>query len=225
MDYAWNRAVILVAAAGNDASSTPSYTAACNNVIAVASTDRNDARSSFSNYGSHISVAAPGSVIYSTMPTYATNSGYPQNYDYLSGTSMATPHVAGLAALILSQDPSRTNAQVRSLMESSADDKGTPGWDQYFGYGRINAYRALSATPTPTSTPPGTNLLLNPSFESWSGGFPSSWQVDRFGLGRGDVSQSTDAQSGSYSYQVTGDGTGIEQTVNLTVGRTYTLSF
>jgi thermitase len=135
--YAWNAGCVLVGSAGNNGSSAPFYPAAYENVIAVSATDQNDAKASFSNYGSYISVAAPGVSIYSTY----WNDG--STYVHMSGTSMAAPHVAGLAALLFSQDGSRSNDTVRSLIESSADDLGDTGWDQYYGYGRINAYRAL----------------------------------------------------------------------------------
>jgi thermitase len=137
VNYAWNKGCVLVGAAGNNNVSDPFYPAAYDNVIGVSATDQSDAKASWSNYGSYISVAAPGVSIYSTY----WNGG--STYVHMSGTSMAAPHVAGLAALLFSQDGGRSNATVRSLIESSADDLGDAGWDQYYGYGRINAYRAL----------------------------------------------------------------------------------
>ncbi|OUC07678.1 hypothetical protein RY27_13445, partial [Litorilinea aerophila] len=74
-------------------------------------------------------------------------------YTFMSGTSMATPLVAGLAGLLLSQDPQRQPADLRFLITASADDLGEPGWDPIYGYGRINVARALSLT---TSQPAGT---------------------------------------------------------------------
>jgi thermitase len=137
VNYAWNAGCVLVGSAGNNNRSDPLYPAAYDNVIGVSATDQNDSRASWSNYGSYISVAAPGVSIYSTY----WNDG--STYVHMSGTSMAAPHVAGLAALLFAQDGTRSNATVRSLVESSADDLGDAGWDQYYGYGRINAYRAL----------------------------------------------------------------------------------
>ncbi|MGC8786912.1 MAG: S8 family serine peptidase [Anaerolineae bacterium] len=156
VEYAWSRGVLLVAAAGNYASSNPFYPAAFEHVMGVAATDANDNRWSSSNYGTYISVSAPGVNIYSTNWNRTTGTGY----GYRTGTSMAAPHVSGVAALLLAQDPSRNNAQLRSIIESTADDLGAAGWDVYYGYGRVNAYRAVTyggVNPTPTATPEPTS--------------------------------------------------------------------
>ena len=155
VNYAWNAGCVLVGAAGNDNLSDPFYPAAYENVIGVSATDQDDVRASWSNYGSYISVAAPGVSIYSTY----WNDG--STYAYMSGTSMAAPHVAGLAALLFAQDGSRSNATVRSLIEETADDLGDPGWDQYYGYGRINAYRALGRVSATVDPATGGSLIAD----------------------------------------------------------------
>lgn len=166
VDYAWNKGVFLACAAGNSntSSQTSSYPAAYPNCFAIASTTNTDARSSFSNYGSWVEVAAPGSNIYSTW----INSGY----NTISGTSMATPHVAGLAGLLASQG--LTAAQIKTRICDTADD--ISGTNTYWTCGRINAYRAVTGTSgptptptpvTPTPTPPtGTEKIVNGGFES-----------------------------------------------------------
>lgn len=136
LNYAVNNNVLVVVASGNDGQNGVNCPGAYDQVMAVGSTTQTDARSSFSNYGPRLDITAPGSSIYST---------FPGTYSYLSGTSMATPHVAGLAALIWSMDPTLTATQVRNIIQTTADDLGTAGWDQYFGYGRINAYQALDS--------------------------------------------------------------------------------
>ncbi len=146
VEYAWARDVVVVAAAGNNASNALFYPAAHAHVIGVAATTAADARASFSNYGPFVAVSAPGVSIYSTLPG--------AHYGYLSGTSMASPHVAGLAALIRSLNPTLRNDEVRALIESTADDLGAPGRDDYYGFGRINAARALAAAPTPPMPEP-----------------------------------------------------------------------
>ena len=140
VNYAWDAGCVVVGAVGNNNVSDSFYPAAYDNVIGVSATNQNDAKASWSNYGSYISVAAPGVSIYST---YWNGSS---TYAYMSGTSMSAPHVAGLAGLLFAQDGNRSNATVRSLIESTADDLGDAGWDQYYGYGRINAYKALGRT-------------------------------------------------------------------------------
>ncbi|MED4117045.1 S8 family peptidase (plasmid) [Bacillus sp. PK9-021] len=131
INYAWNQGVVIVAAAGNEASNTLTYPAAYQNVIAVASTDINDQKSDFSNYGTWVEVSAPGSTILSTY-----TGSY---YAYLSGTSMACPHVSGLAALLAAQG--KNNVQIKNTILSTCDP--VPGTGLYWTYGRINANRAV----------------------------------------------------------------------------------
>jgi len=148
VDYAWAHGVVVVAAAGNTGRTSDHYPAAHAHAIAVAATDAYDNLAGFSTRGDFVDVAAPGIGVWST---YRGN-----RYGSMSGTSMATPHVSGLAALILSLNPNLTPDEVRALIEVNADDLGAPGWDPEFGHGRINAARALAAVPgnpTPLPTP------------------------------------------------------------------------
>ncbi len=134
--YAFNKDVVLIAASGNDNTDQPGYPAAYPEVFAVAATDNQSQRASFSNYGSYIDVAAPGVTIAST---------YPDNqYAALSGTSMASPHVAALAALIRSVNPLLSNVEVMNIMRNTSVDLGYPGKDDLFGYGQINVKQALT---------------------------------------------------------------------------------
>jgi len=149
--YAHDHGVLVVASAGNDATSVKSYPAAYDEVVAVSATDEFDKPAAFSNYGDWVDVAAPGVKIYSTMPTYhvtMNNNGFNLNYDYMSGTSMACPHVVGVAALIWSQFPDMTRDQVLAQLQYSADDLGELGFDVYYGFGRVNAMKAVEQAPT-----------------------------------------------------------------------------
>jgi subtilisin family serine protease len=139
-----NKNVVVVYAAGNaneNIDVTPQYPAVYPEVIAVAATDQSDIRASFSNYGTKVDVSAPGVNIYSTYPD--------DTYAYADGTSMASPHVAGLAALIWSRNPTLSNQQVRQIIESNCDniDAKNPGFAGKLGKGRINAFRSLFNTP------------------------------------------------------------------------------
>jgi len=153
-DYAYASGCVLVAAMGNHGSSVPHIPAKYNSVIAVGATDRNDTRWSSSAYGSHISVVAPGVEIYSTKRN--------NQYGYITGTSMATPMVAGLSGLIIAEYPSLTNADIKSLIALTAEDQvGNPaediqGFDNYYGNGRVNAYNALYAAPLKPQKPSGS---------------------------------------------------------------------
>jgi subtilisin len=138
LNIAHSKGIVLVASAGNSSTSSKSYPAGLFNVTAVGSTTNTDALSGFSNYGSHIDVVAPGSSILSTYKGggYAT----------LSGTSMAGPHVAGVAALAIQANPTMTNDQIRYLLNSTATDLGTPGPDSTFGSGLVDAEKAVLGT-------------------------------------------------------------------------------
>lgn len=155
IEYAYSNNVTVFAAMGNENTSEISYPAGYLNAIAVGSTNPNDRRSDAfngnpsdgSNYGGHIDVVAPGAYIY-VLDYYNEN-----NYGNMSsGTSLATPYAAGLASLLLAQDPTRTPDDIRQIIRSTADDQvgrmneDTEGFDIYHGYGRINAFSALSQT-------------------------------------------------------------------------------
>ncbi|PIQ27799.1 peptidase S8 [bacterium (Candidatus Blackallbacteria) CG17_big_fil_post_rev_8_21_14_2_50_48_46] len=144
--HAISKDAVVVAAMGNSGREQKSYPAAYPGVVAVGATDSNDTRANFSQYGPWISVSAPGVGILSTFPTYA--SGMPsKDYGSISGTSMATPAVAGLAALVRSQWPDLKQEQVKAHLEATTDDRGDVGFDKYYGHGRINVLKALSTAP------------------------------------------------------------------------------
>ncbi|MDR7400966.1 MAG: S8 family peptidase [Armatimonadota bacterium] len=153
VNYALARGVALVAAAGNDNLNVVRYPAAYPGVIAVSATACNDTKASYSNYGPQIWVAAPGG----DTPD-CDGDGYPDwilstwwspsagnAYWYLQGTSMATPHVSGVAALLISRGIVGPDA-IRTRLRDTAVDLPPAGWDQFFGYGLVNAAAAVGAS-------------------------------------------------------------------------------
>lgn len=168
VDYATGAGVTIFAAMGNDNSGDTHYPAGFPNVIAVGATDSDDNRafplcgSPGSNYGAYIDICAAGDWVWSTVPIEDGS------YGYKCGTSMATPHAAGLAALIKSLRPGFTPAEVRALMRASAEDQvgrpteDTPGFDIYHGHGRINgriALQALTLDFAPMISVPGAQAV------------------------------------------------------------------
>jgi thermitase len=135
---AWNggNGTLIIAAAGNDGDATLNYPAAYAEVVSVAATDSNDNRASFSNANADVEIAAAGVNVLSTK----RGGGYVA----FSGTSMATPHVSGVAALIAFKNPTFTAAQIRSKLDTSVDEKGAPGRDPQFGFGRVNLVKAVT---------------------------------------------------------------------------------
>ncbi len=145
---------VFVAAKGNDDTNNWHYPSDFDTqwVISVGATSPNGARAKYpdwgwslpgqgSNYGNGIDVVAPGTKILSTMHT--------KSYDYKSGTSMATPHVSGLAALLLHQEPFLHPQDVEGIIRATAEDKGDTGYDDYYGAGRIDAGKALQYMQIP----------------------------------------------------------------------------
>jgi thermitase len=134
---AWSNGngALVVAAAGNDGDATLNYPAAYAEVVSVAATDSADARASFSNANSDVEIAAPGVDVLSTI-----RGG---GYDSFSGSSMATPHVAGVAGVLRQLFPSDSAAAIRSRLTSTVDDLGPAGRDSSFGYGRVNLCSAV----------------------------------------------------------------------------------
>jgi thermitase len=126
--------VLLIAAAGNDGNATLNYPAAYAEVVSVAATDNKDKRASFSNANADVEIAGPGVNVQSTY----TGGLYMQ----LSGTSMATPHVAGVAGVIATLNPSANAATLRSKLDAAVDDIGGAGRDANFGFGRVNLCKA-----------------------------------------------------------------------------------
>jgi len=161
--YAYDMGVLIIAAAGNDDTNIKSYPAGYEEVVAVAATDQSDNKAYFSNWGDWIELAAPGVDIYSTVPW---------GYESWSGTSMACPHISGVAALIWSKYPGKSGDWVRLFLRSAVDDLGDPGFDVNFGYGRVNARKAVEQTPPthelmvynwnpPPYVRPGTSQQIN----------------------------------------------------------------
>jgi thermitase len=136
VQYALARNVVIAAAAGNENSSVVICPARITGVLSVGSSTESDGKSSFSNFGSLVSLAAPGSNIYSTLPG---------GYGTLSGTSMATPFVSGAAALVLAANPGWTEAQVRNRLLTTTNPINFGGQT----LGRLNAGAALGAAPPP----------------------------------------------------------------------------
>ena len=172
--------VAVVAAAGNEASTVPSYPAAYANVISVSAVNVQGRLASYSNRGATIDVAAPGGD--STVDL--NGDGYPDGvlstggslsaagidfaYTFLSGTSMATPHVAGVLALMKSVNPDLTPADIDALLERGdlSEDRGPPGRDDSYGHGLINAGRAVSAALAAAGRPPAVDPRLTASADT-----------------------------------------------------------
>lgn len=204
INRAYNAKITIVAAAGNDSKDASNTSpASCNNIISVASTNFENTRSSFSNYGSTIEIAAPGGDGDDNTDINNFIAGVHgasnTQYSLFAGTSQAAPHVSAAAALLLSKNPNLTPDQIKNILVSSGDAIQT---DQPIGP-RLNLYKALqqiSATNTPTK-PAATNtpipiltdldgdkdtdykdirLLINNYSKPGSGDFNKNGQVDSF---------------------------------------------
>lgn len=136
MEYAYSQNVLVVCSAGNTGSAGSHYPSGYAETIGIISVDKNNQKMTTSNYGSDNYLSAPGSSIYSTLPG--------GRYGYLSGTSMAAGVVSGIAAYVLSLDPTMTVEQLKSVLSETATDTYDEGFDAYSGWGVINPYQAIA---------------------------------------------------------------------------------
>ena len=213
-DIAYSEGIVCVAAAGNSSSSFPMYPASYNYVISVASTNSSDQASSFTNYGTTVDLAAPGSGIYSTLPG--------ASYGNKSGTSMASPCVAGLVALMRDANPLATVDEVEACLLSTCDPITGPLSTQV-GAGRINAYQAMLCITEPTAeftsdltqVCPGNSINFY-NYSAWPG-TTFSWSFP------GGVPATSSLQNptinypngGNYDVTLTVTNGGINQTITL----------
>ncbi len=199
---AYSNGLLLISAAGNDYKrsgtqelDTIDYPARYDSVIAVGAIGKNNTKASWSSTGPALELVAPGVSIYSTY--------WNDTYVLMSGTSMACPHVAGVAALIWTGEPGLTNLQVRSRLHETAKDLGAAGKDQWYGYGLVNAAAAIIIVEPPaadfTAGPKSGDVPLTVQFTDRSTGNISNW-LWTFG----DEISSAE-RNPSHTYQNTGD--------------------
>jgi len=230
-----NAGVVIVAAAGNEAVSSPAYPAAYSGVISVSATDVDNELARYSNFGSTIDVAAPGGdnsvdlnndgspdgVLSTLVEVQGTSrlSGY-QSYQ---GTSMATPHVAGVLALMKAVNPDLTPAQIDQLLSEGdlTDDLGTAGRDDQFGHGLINAYKAVQAAITAGDIPIDVPVILNATPSSLEIGSATTFdfRIDNLGQGSPQLNPPTVNESWASVSAVNVDSQGLGA-YRLTVDRT-----
>lgn len=197
MSAAINAGVAFIHSAGNDNSNVEGWHDMVPGVVTVASTTSSDTKSSFSNYGPWVSVSAPGSNILSTYSNF-----YAPTMAYLDGTSMSSPFVTGLHALIRSMMPSLTRQQVDSIIIATTDniDAKNPAYAGQLGTGRVNAFKALQALANAkfTSNVTDANVPFTVNFTDVSPNSPTAWDWNF-----GDGATST-LQNPSHDYTVPG---------------------
>ena len=215
---AWNAGLVIVAGAGNDGTTAAFYPAALDNVISVAAFDEDHRRPSFSNYGSWVDISAPGNVIMSTYPVAAcsasTTPGDMGCYAWNTGTSMATPHVSGAAALVWSRSDVTGNSQVVSILLNSADPGGvaTVRLDSWTIHGGLNLHDAVSYGLT--NLPPQADAGADQAVLDKEGDGTELVTLD------GTASSDSDGSIVSYDWSEGGSsiGAGASPAVSLSVG-------
>ncbi len=248
LEYAYNNGVTIVAAAGNEQTGSVSYPAAYYRCIAVGATNYNGVKADYSNYGTELDVVAPGGdsqdlngdgymdgVLQNTF-NIQTKDPTDFNWWFLTGTSMATPHVSGIAALMLEANGEATPYDIREALENTARDMGDQGWDQYYGHGLVNATAALEyiTQPQAPNNPPvadaggpysseiGQNMTFDGSGSYDSDGYITSYEWD-FGdgsTGSGIAPNHAYSTAGTYNVTLTvwdnKDATGTDTAILVT---------
>ncbi len=187
VNYAYNKGCVIVASAGNDGNSNVTYPAAYHHVIAVAATNSDDTKASFSQYGSFVDVCAPGGSDNNGFGIFSTVDELSAQYGYMEGTSMSSPIVAGLCGLMLSEDSLLTPEKLEAILKATCDniDAENPAYVGKLGAGRVDAYKALVAVQdslakqtivadfqaSSVSVPEGGTV----NFTDKSTGSPTSW--------------------------------------------------
>lgn len=243
--YARQKGVVLVAAAGNDFIEYNNYPAAYDGIITVSASTRDDQIAEFSTFGNHVEVCAPGYGVLSLRaddfdmygPSEADVHIIDEHYYLASGTSMACPHVAGVAAYLRAVSPGLTPDATQAVLQSTADDIvdpyglgwDYPGWDKYSGSGRVNLQAALAAAPQLSAriTSPHHNSLLSGSvtISGHAEGAEFSEYTLEYGLGESPsswttIESSTSPVSGGTLGEWNTDGLDGVYTLRLSVGST-----
>src|SRR5207249_2945419 len=159
IDYAFAHNALPVAAMGNGYAPEALQPAYWYSALSVGAVDQSGAKADFSNYGPKTDVVAPGVAILSTLPTYPVTltQTYEQDYDALSGTSMATPIVSGIAGLVLSRNPALSASEVKGIIEATAGDGKS--FTDTTGFGLVNAAKAVVAAAQTDITPPSVYVV------------------------------------------------------------------
>ena len=219
--YAYNEGVTIVAAAGNDGEYEVAYPAAYDECIAVGATQYDEALAPYTNVGLALELTAPGGNLYLDQnndgygdgvlqQTFNPNTGNPSDFGYwfFQGTSMATPHVAGVAALVIAAGVSGPD-NVRQVLQSTAEDHGSADWDPHYGWGIVDAYAAL-ASIGPPNVPP-----VAEAGGPYSGDEGSAISFDA------SASSDIDGTITSYEWDWDNDGTYDDSTTTATITHTW----
>ena len=178
VQYAYNKGCVLVASSGNDGVGIVSLPAAYPEVIAVGAVHSGDERADYSQYGTGLALVAPGGdeldrnddgYMDGVLQQTFGNSTNDWGYYFYAGTSCATPHVSGVAALLIAKGVAISPEYVREALTTTAVDKGPDGWDEEYGWGRVDAFAALQWIPGPVDNPPTVNITAPADGDTVSG--------------------------------------------------------